>query len=208
LNRQAFFAPGQTVVIREIWDGKIWGVQPVIVVQDRPDLMAFYATFDTITKMPCKPDGGRVRASDRAASRWVLVDRGWNNLDLLRLNIPGSIYSVIIFWFHPEMVQYSWYINLEEPLRRTIIGFDFMDQWLDVIVKPDFSGWHWKDEDELEEAVSLGLISPEKAEAMHAEGERVIAWLQSGKSPFNGWEEWRPDPSWKVPVLLEGWDKI
>jgi hypothetical protein len=91
------FSPGQAVVIREVWNGKVWGAQPVIVVRDQPDLMAFYATFDTIAKMPCTPDGGRVRASDRVASRWVLQDRGWNNLDLLRLNIPGSIYSVIIF---------------------------------------------------------------------------------------------------------------
>jgi hypothetical protein len=208
MPEQSYFHPGQTVVIREIWDGKIWGAQPVIVVRDQPDLMAFYATFDTITKMPCTPDGGRVRASDRAASRWVLLDRGWNNLNLLRLNILGSIYSVIIFWSNPDMVQYSWYINLEDPLRRTSQGFDFLDLFLDVIVKPDLSGWHWKDEDELEEAVSLGLISEEKAAAMRTEGERVVAWLRSGKSPFNGWEKWRPDPSWKVPVLPDDWDKL
>jgi predicted RNA-binding protein associated with RNAse of E/G family len=106
------------------------------------------------------------------------------------------------------MVQYSWYVNLEEPLRRTAQGFDYLDQFLDVIVKPDLSGWHWKDEDELEEAVSLGLVSKEKAAVMYIEGDRVVAWLQSGKSPFSGWEKWRPDPSWQVPVLPEGWDKI
>jgi hypothetical protein len=30
----------------------------------------------------------------------------------------------------------------------------------------------------------------------------------SGKSIFNSWEKWRPDPAWKVPVLPEGWDVL
>jgi predicted RNA-binding protein associated with RNAse of E/G family len=97
---------------------------------------------------------------------------------------------------------------LEDPLHCTALGFDFLDQFLDIIVKPDLSGWHWKDEDELAEAVELGLISKERAAAMRAEGEKVALWIQSGKSPFNGWEKWRPDPAWKAPVLPEGWDKI
>ncbi len=106
------------------------------------------------------------------------------------------------------MKFHDWYINLEEPLRRTAMGFEYLDQFLDVIVKPDLSGWRWKDEDELEEAIALGLISRGKASAMRVEGEKVAVWIQSGKSPFNGWEKWRPDPSWKAPVLPDGWDKI
>ncbi|MDP2920648.1 MAG: hypothetical protein Q8O43_10590 [Dehalococcoidia bacterium] len=64
----------------------------------------------------------------------------------------------------------------------------------------------WKDEDEFEEAIALGLISPAKARELRAEGERVVRLLQSGKSIFSGWENWRPDPRWQVPVLPEGWD--
>jgi len=32
--------------------------------------------------------------------------------------------------------------------------------------------------------------------------------LQSGKSVFNGWEKWRPDPAWTVSVLEDGWDVV
>ncbi len=124
------------------------------------------------------------------------------------MTIPGAKYSVLIFWDLPDMRQSSWYINLEDPLRHTAFGFDFLDQFLDVIVKPDLSCWRWKDGDELQEAITLGLISVERAAAMRKEGEKVVAYLQSGKSPFNGWENWRPDPSWQVPVLPVGWDKI
>jgi hypothetical protein len=189
-------------------DGKVWGAVPFIVVQDKPELTVLYMSDGAITKMPSKPDGGRVKASDRVTSTWILQDRDWNKLSLLRLNIPNSMYSVLVFWNAADMSFRSWYINLEEPLRRTAFGFEFLDQWLDVIINPDLSGWHWKDEDEFQEAIDLGLISKEKAAHFRAEGERVANWIQSGQSPFNGWEKWRPDPSWQTPVLPEGWDVL
>ena len=109
------------------------------------------------------------------------------------------------FWLEKHSKLRSWYINLEDPLRRTSIGLDFMDQILDIIVEPDLSNWYWKDEDEFQEAQELGLISPERAREMRADGERVV---ESGKSVFNGWEHWKPDPAWKIPTLPEGWEKV
>jgi hypothetical protein len=97
---------------------------------------------------------------------------------------------------------------LEDPLQRTARGFDYVDQILDIVVAPDLKTWRWKDEDELEEAIALGLILPERARSMRAEGENVVRMLQSGKSIFNGWENWRPDPSWPVPTLPEDWDSV
>ena len=47
-------------------------------------------------------------------------------------------------------------MNLEEPLKRTAIGFDYLDQLLDIEIAVDLSSWKWKDEDELEEAVARG----------------------------------------------------
>ncbi|MBV8715140.1 MAG: YgaC family protein [Chloroflexi bacterium] len=83
-----------------------------------------------------------------------------------------------------------WKINLQAPLRRTPLGFDSWDHLLDLWVMPDGS-WSWKDEDELEEAVDLGLFSEAEARAIRAEGERVIGRLD-GLIP-TGWERWRPD---------------
>jgi predicted RNA-binding protein associated with RNAse of E/G family len=83
-----------------------------------------------------------------------------------------------------------------------------MDQILDLIVEPDLKQWHWKDEDELKEAIELGIISTEKARSLYAKGTEVRDMILSGKSIFNGWEHWRPDPAWKIPVLPDGWDEI
>ena len=93
-----------------------------------------------------------------------------------------------------------WYVNFEQPLRRTPVGVDTFDQKLDLLVFPS-GGWQWKDEDELEQAAALGLLD---AKAVRAEAKRVLEeW------PFpTGWEDWRPDPAWPVPQLPAGWDVV
>ena len=93
-------------------------------------------------------------------------------------------------------------------MRRTDAGFDYIDQMLDITAVPDLSSWQWKDADEVEDAVALGIISAGKAAELRVEGEKVINWLQSGKSPFSSWENWRPDPTWAIPVLPKGWDEV
>ena len=117
----------------------------------------------------------------------------------LRLNVPGRDHSINLFW-NPDDTFKGWYVNLERDLRVTDEGFDYEDQLLDIWVEPDGS-WRWIDEDELEEAVDRGLYSKTDAEAIRAEGERVLAeW------PFpTGWEEWQPDPSWPLPRFPDHW---
>ncbi len=124
----------------------------------------------------------------------------------LRLSIPGEHYSVLIFQFEGRIRQ--WYINLEHPLQRTPLGFDYEDQVLDVIVAPDLGSWRWDDEDELEEAVAAGLITAKESAGLYALGKKVIAELQSGTSVFNGWANWTPGPTQRIPELPERWDAL
>jgi predicted RNA-binding protein associated with RNAse of E/G family len=126
----------------------------------------------------------------------------------LRLSIPGAPYSVLIFWSTEDNSLTRWYINLEEPMVRTKQGFIYTDLILDIVAVPDLSKWYWKDEGECKEAVNLGLLSQEKVNELRSEGEKAVKWLQSGKSPFSGWEKWKPDPSWQMPVLPDGWDAV
>ncbi len=102
-----------------------------------------------------------------------------------------------------------WYVHLQEPLRRTKIGFDTMDQMLDIVISPDCSSWYWKDEDEFNEAVAIGVYSPEQAHSIRAEGERVIGLLNANASPFcDGWADWTPPMEWGIPNFPAGWEKI
>jgi hypothetical protein len=84
-----------------------------------------------------------------------------------------------------------------------------MDQMLDIVISPDRSSWHWKDEDEFSEAVAIGVYSHAKAKSIRAEGERVIGMLIANASPFcDGWEDWNPPAEWTIPKYPEGWEKI
>jgi predicted RNA-binding protein associated with RNAse of E/G family len=65
----------------------------------------------------------------------------------------------------------GWYINLAAPWRRTGIGFDTLDQILDVGVADDPSSWRWKDEDELAWAVQTGRCTRREAEDIKHHGE-------------------------------------
>ena len=109
-----------------------------------------------------------------------------------------AAHSIGHFWNAASGEFLGYYINLQAPLRRSPVGFESADHVLDIVVKPDGT-WHWKDEDELAEAVELGLFTRAQANEIRAEGERAIAALPS-KLP-TGWEDWQPDPAWP-PLLL------
>ncbi|MDO9333944.1 MAG: DUF402 domain-containing protein [Dehalococcoidales bacterium] len=201
------FKPGQTLLVREIWQGKVWTARPMVLVQDTTEILALYWVPGTFWKQARNHQGGEVTAFDRKMQKWELHDLTWEGEGTLRLGVPGAKYSMLIFRNTDNTIS-NWYINLEDPLTRTDRGFDYIDKILDIIVEPDLKTWHWKDEDEFQEAQDLGLISPQEAKTFRAEGKKALKLLQSGMSIFNGWEHWKPDPSWKVPVLPEGWDVV
>jgi predicted RNA-binding protein associated with RNAse of E/G family len=140
------------------------------------------------------PGGGlRIPGED-----WELVETTPKR-DQICVARPGRAHSVYVFWGDGGEVEH-WYVNFEQPLRRTPVGFDTFDEKLDLIVRPDGS-YRWKDEDELEQAAAAGLLDPDE---VRAEAQRVLEeW------PFpTGWEEWRPDPAWPLPQLPQGWDRV
>jgi hypothetical protein len=59
--------------------------------------------------------------------------------------------------------------------------------------------------------VTLGLLSEEEARAARAELEVVIADIEARRGVFaetDHWREWKPDPSWPIPALPDGWDVL
>ncbi len=193
---------GDPVTVREVWRGKIWTVRALTVVQDEPELLALYQGKGTPWKRPCGADGHPIRLPDQP---WQLQDASLNE-DTLRLILPGLAHSVLVIW-QKRWDLTCWYINLEEPFRRTPIGFDYMDETLDIVVEPDMSSWRWKDEDEFEEALAKGIYSAEQALEIRAEGERALKRLLAREPPFDKrWEDWRPDPTWVKPKIEDGWE--
>jgi Protein of unknown function (DUF402) len=173
-------------------------------VQDRPERRLLYAPPGMVFKCPVKADGTWQRVPDEP---WALGDRTWTEHHCLSFSWQGVAHTPILFW-NEDWEFAGWYVNLERPLRPTPIGWDYMDDMLDIDVEPDRT-WRWKDEDELAYCVERGLYTSARAVEIRAEGERAIARLERREEPFGDeWIGWRPDPAWPVPALAPGWESV
>ena len=178
-------------VWRDVHHGRVWRAQACRVVEETDELLALWIPAGSPAKVPA--GGLRIPGDD-----WELEDTA-PKAEQLCVARRGRAHSIYLFWSRDRVLDH-WYVNFEQPLRRTPLGVDTFDEKLDLIVRPDGS-YIWKDEDELEQAAALGLLDPDE---VRAEAQRVLdEW------PFpTGWEDWRPDPSWPVPQLPPGWDRV
>jgi hypothetical protein len=186
------WSKGDVVAVREVWHARVWKARPWIVARDTPELLVLWIPKGARTMLP---EGKPVLPT----GNWRLRE-GRFGTNALRLTRPGAAHSILLF-FGDDFE--GWYVNLERPLRRFSAGIDCDDLFLDLFVEPD--GRHrWLDEDELAQAVTAGLLTPEDAVSAREEGERVLTeW------PFpTGWEDFRPDPRWEPPRLPAGWDVV
>jgi hypothetical protein len=206
-----FWKPGDHIVWRYRANGgaRIHIARPVTVVRDDADLLAVWLAPGTECVLPVLADGTPVH-QEPLESRYTkprTVKRGrWFGTGVLKLARPGRPWSVWLFW-EPGWRFKNWYVNLEEPLARWAGGVDSEDHFLDLSVHPDRS-WHWRDEDEFAQAQRDGLMSPALAARVRRAGRAAVESVRAWEPPFSeGWQNWRPDPSWQVPSLPTDWDR-
>jgi len=198
------FSPGDVLVTREVWRARFWAARAMVCLEDSADLIAMWLPRGAQCYFPRALDGGRLRVP---SEDWVLYERIWDLHDNVVLVRPSEAYALHLIFEHDGTPR-KLYVNLQEPLRRTARGFDYMDLALDVVIAADRSAWEWKDEDDLAAFVTHDLLTPEQAAAVRAEGERVIALAEAGADLFDDpWRRWpRPD-GLPIPELPAGWDK-
>jgi hypothetical protein len=190
--------PGEVIVHREIWRGVPWCASPVVVVDDTPELLVTYLPEESPFAFPQSADG--------RPHPWT-GKRAWEGHGVLMLRRPGEAYAVWHFWDGPERRFAGWYLNLEEPVRRTSIGYDTQDLELDVWIPVD-EPWRFKDEELLEERVREGRYTDEQAVAIRALGEEVGAMLARGERWWDGrWADFEPDPAWRGPSFPTEWEQ-
>lgn len=198
---------GDVVALRYIiTDGRIEMCWPCRVVAHGSDLLALFIAAGS----PYKAGPKKTAAEKRAMRRAMLPpdEYVWRK-DTLRLMFPGKRHSVYLFWDqHESRRSFSHYfVNLEEPFRATAVGFDTQDHTLDVVITPELA-WRWRDEEELRNHVKEGFYTEALAAAVRAEGEEVISAICERRTHpcLDGWAEWSPDPSWRIPEFPAGWD--
>jgi Protein of unknown function (DUF402) len=168
---------GDVVVTRDVIDGKPWLAVPQYVVEDTAELLVTYL-----------PEGAPIGYLPDSDHPWY-PQPAWLGNGRLELRRPRDTYSVLHFWRGPEGKFSAWYLNLEEPYRRTPIGFDYAD--------------------ELDEHVAKGRYTAEKVARIRADGLRIGAELDAGARWWSDdWITWTPDPEWTTPELRDGWSDV
>jgi predicted RNA-binding protein associated with RNAse of E/G family len=195
------WSPGDHIVLREVWQRRVWTTRPAIVVEDTNTVIALFLANGSNWKRPFDARGRRKRIP---GGHWTLGDDTWNN-DVVRVSVPGERFSVLPISDSEGHLRF-WYINVETPLRRSPLGFDYMDQTLDITVDADMRAWRWKDEEELAEAVTAGIYTANEASDIRAAGEAALEHFLDRKPPLDReWDRWRPAPQWGVPELCGDW---
>ena len=198
------FVPGSPIVLREVWEGRVFEARPTIVVRDEPELAMFFTPGGVACGLPIADDGRELRLPDRA---WRLEVRRRGPQPIISFAWPETPYAVLLW--AADGRDRVWYVNLQRPFARTAIGFDTTDHALDAVIPIDGSSWRWKDEDELADAVARGLFSEEDAAGFRVWGERAVERVLRRDAPFDrDWTRWEPDPSWPTPDLPAGWDVV
>ncbi len=198
---------GDVVALRYITtDGRIEMCWPCRVVEDSNDLLALFIAAGSPFKA-----GPKLTASEKSAAARHDVPPGekvWR-YDTLRLMFPGRCHSIWLFYGNESGARRlrKYFVNLEEPFRRTAVGFDTQDHTLDIDVTPELT-WRWRDESELANHVAQGFYTPALAAHARAEGERVVDCIVRRENPCTRrWPDWRPPPHWGVPNFVAGWDR-
>ncbi len=205
MNPISFRQAGENATLRGV-GVKVFWAYPTIVIQDTAELIALYMPAGVLGKdTDHKPTPKELLSAEKIN----IADCQWERTDVLFLIIPGESFSTYAMWKTGTNNLNCWYVNLQEPIKRTRIGFDTMDNMLDVVISPDMNEWKWKDDDEFAEAQKVGFYSSEKAHEIWAEGERAVKLVTSERRlMYEKWAAWQANPEWSLPKLSPLWDKV
>ena len=183
------------LALRETWRGRVWRVIAYRLVEEQDGQLVLWSPPGATVLRPFDERGIELRIPGAAGWRLERRPTSEGSLGLVR---PGSRFSL---WHHWHDGGFShWYVNFERDHVRRGFVLDHVDEKLDLVVDPD-GGVRWKDEDELLQAIELGVFDDAGAADVRSVGERAVA-----ERPWpTGWEDWRPDPAWTVPPLPDDW---
>lgn len=196
---------GESATLRGVGSKVFWAF-PTIIVKDEPDLIVLYLPAGVLGRnVAHKPTTEELFAPNEIR----IVECTWQRTDVLMLIVPTDAFSTYLMRETGTQNLICWYVNLQEPIRRTRIGFDTMDNTLDIVIRPDMSTWEWKDDDEFAQAQKVGFYSSEKAREIWTEGEKAVRLITSERrSLYKEWETWKANPTWELPKLSPLWDKV
>src|SRR5581483_4510929 len=159
---------GDVLVERQIWHGIVQHAVPTVVVESDDEQIVTYtpegAPFWFPHERVYPGPGGRHPWYGRPA---------WSGHGKLTITPRVGDYAVCHFWAGPARELLCWYLNIQEPMRPTSIGFDTQDLELDIVVHPDRT-WQVKDDEALDVRVAEGRWTTSEVADIRAIGARII----------------------------------
>jgi len=202
--------PSDVIAWRGIYRGRIWHVQPTILVKDSPEeiVLTLLPGTECIAEETYPKGKNGQRRWYFVDHDWQLAKYTWQTNRVLLIFEPEKFYSTILFWNQESNNFLCYYINFQLPFQRNHCTVDTLDLDLDLIIHPDFT-YQWKDEDDYQNAIEYGLISSEWMQGIEEAKPEIFNKLEKRQYPFDSsWLDWKPDRSWSPPTLPDNWDKI
>ena len=96
--------------------------------------------------------------------------------------------------------------TLQTPSQRTRLGFDYLDQALDIVLNRERTAWSGKDEARSLDAQRRGRMPVQHADHVRRVGEHILAQLQARRLKLpESWRNWRPPEPWDIPPMPHDW---
>lgn len=204
-------APGEHVLVQEVWRGRVWSARPMTVVADWGDTVMLWMPPGTEWRAPTVGDRGRgLSRGERTAlcletCQWGYVERSWT-METLWFMDSSTYHATWVCWSEAR-AHLGWYVNFQAPMTRSDGRLHYMDLALDMRVAPDGT-WSFKDEDELQLLVGRGVMTVAARDRLYAEAKDVCALLEAAEGPFaERWISWQPPFDQSCPPLPEDWDQ-
>ena len=180
------FAPGRTVLRREVLHGRPWMEHPVTVVHDGEDCLAVLVEPGSSFRLHDHPFGPHP---------WSRLD-AWSGSTVLHLQRDGDAHAAWKF-FDGTSAFTHWYVNFQEPVVRHVEpggggSFDTADLGIDIVFLTKGPGWVWKDAYDPDLMVASGRITAIERERIRAEAAAVAGRLEAGTRWWAPWDDWHP----------------
>ncbi|MFI5045827.1 MAG: DUF402 domain-containing protein [Acidimicrobiia bacterium] len=118
-----------------------------------------------------------------------------------------GLYSVHHYWAGPDREFVCWYLNIQESMRPTAIGFDTQDLELDIVVMADGTSL-LKDDELLDQRVADSRWTADEVAAIRRLGQEIVRdVVEPGRFWWDrAWAAWEPDAWLSAPALPRGWE--
>lgn len=178
---------GSQILLRHVRGAQTWCALPVTVLGDGGERLMLRVHVGTTWLAAFRSDGRRAHGWDR---HWRLRRTVWHGHDATYAIPWGRWYGLVAFTEPGSGQVVKWYVNCQDPARRTAWGVDTMDRELDVVLLPPGTGpARWKDLREFARLVRSGCFPRHRARRLMAQAVQARELIQCPqvRSELSAW---------------------